>query len=443
MTDKRYQLSRRKALAGLATVGAAGAGAGLGTSALFSDEESFDGNTLTAGELDLFVDYWTDASSKAVDGGTTGSGEIDGDVSAQYVLNDVKPGDEGFLVFCPKVVDNPAYLWAGSDGLTDYENGRTEPEVEVDDSGNAPGGTGGNGELSENIQVTVSYCEYEGGEEGSRTNPENYSGRELNNPDDYTLADLIHELQAGFRISDNEDGTYPASADADTQEGPCLCVEWEVPKDVGNVIQSDSVEFDIAFGAVQARNVSDPASENPFVDAVLTTSDDPSWITGRVSAGPTTVISVDLDDTVYGDWPSNPNSYVMEAIVDISNDGIGGSDSDQTDDFRIGYGGSAAAERPSGTAGGYIKRNGPGSVGRFTEEEENIAGFSAVESPDQQSYTFIIDWTSQLPETPSSTSAPDPSEIEVYEIFGSDSVVGSGSVDPQALNVDPSGPLTL
>ncbi|MDZ7746619.1 MAG: SipW-dependent-type signal peptide-containing protein [Halobacteriales archaeon] len=52
-----YRLSRRKMLAGLGTVGLASAGAGLGTSAFFSDEESFENNTLTAGSLDLLVQY--------------------------------------------------------------------------------------------------------------------------------------------------------------------------------------------------------------------------------------------------------------------------------------------------------------------------------------------------------------------------------------------------
>jgi predicted ribosomally synthesized peptide with SipW-like signal peptide len=41
----------------MGAVGAAGAGAGLGTSALFTDEESFVNNQLTAGTLDLLVDW--------------------------------------------------------------------------------------------------------------------------------------------------------------------------------------------------------------------------------------------------------------------------------------------------------------------------------------------------------------------------------------------------
>jgi len=57
MTDKQIELTRRKILGSLGAVGLAGAGAGFGTSALYSDTESFNGNTITAGELDLKVDW--------------------------------------------------------------------------------------------------------------------------------------------------------------------------------------------------------------------------------------------------------------------------------------------------------------------------------------------------------------------------------------------------
>jgi predicted ribosomally synthesized peptide with SipW-like signal peptide len=60
------ELSRRKALASLGAVGVASAGAGIGTSAYFTDEESFEGNVLTAGELDLVLD-WQEQYSAAAD----------------------------------------------------------------------------------------------------------------------------------------------------------------------------------------------------------------------------------------------------------------------------------------------------------------------------------------------------------------------------------------
>jgi predicted ribosomally synthesized peptide with SipW-like signal peptide len=52
----QFNVSRRKVLAGLGTIGIASAGAGLGTTAFFSDEESLDAS-LEAGRIDLKLDY--------------------------------------------------------------------------------------------------------------------------------------------------------------------------------------------------------------------------------------------------------------------------------------------------------------------------------------------------------------------------------------------------
>ena len=53
----KLTLTRRRLLAGLGTVGVASAGAGLGTTAYFSDQETFENNQLTAGEFDLVLDW--------------------------------------------------------------------------------------------------------------------------------------------------------------------------------------------------------------------------------------------------------------------------------------------------------------------------------------------------------------------------------------------------
>ena len=55
--DNKIELSRRTILGGLGTIGVAAAGAGLGTSAYFSDDETFENNVLSAGSLDLKVDW--------------------------------------------------------------------------------------------------------------------------------------------------------------------------------------------------------------------------------------------------------------------------------------------------------------------------------------------------------------------------------------------------
>jgi predicted ribosomally synthesized peptide with SipW-like signal peptide len=54
--DTQFRISRRSVLAGLGTIGIASAGAGLGTTAFFSDEESVSAS-LQAGRLDLLVDF--------------------------------------------------------------------------------------------------------------------------------------------------------------------------------------------------------------------------------------------------------------------------------------------------------------------------------------------------------------------------------------------------
>ena len=71
MTDDGLRLTRRKVLGSLGAVGVGSVGAGLGTTAFFSDEESFDDNALVAGELDLKVDwqeYYSDWSDDEADG---------------------------------------------------------------------------------------------------------------------------------------------------------------------------------------------------------------------------------------------------------------------------------------------------------------------------------------------------------------------------------------
>jgi len=57
MTDSDIELTRRRLLASIGTVGVASVGAGLGTTAYFRDRETFETNTLAAGELDLSVDW--------------------------------------------------------------------------------------------------------------------------------------------------------------------------------------------------------------------------------------------------------------------------------------------------------------------------------------------------------------------------------------------------
>jgi len=267
MTERNIELTRRKILASAGAIGAAGAGAGLGTSALFNDEESFTNNSITAGTLDLLVDYysyWDLAGTGQMQGTRDGSGDFVVDIA------DVKPGDNGLLAFCPRIETNPAYLWLCGELTANDENSVREPEAGTDpnnDTVDPAADIDGEGELAENIEITVSYCELDddvGDGEGFEpddvaSGPPVWTG---------TLAEFFAAIEAGVPL----DGDGPSSGsgsevgfpspgeqacfagtDADASN-PCLCVEWELPVDVGNEIQSDSVGFDLTFYAQQCRN---------------------------------------------------------------------------------------------------------------------------------------------------------------------------------------------
>ncbi|MHB9288844.1 SipW-dependent-type signal peptide-containing protein [Halobacteriales archaeon Cl-PHB] len=291
MTDK-YELSRRKALAGLATIGAAGAGAGLGTSAFFSDQESFENNVLTAGELDLAVGYYSEW-----DQGMAGSGSVEGAVDGTTVessLTDMKPGDSGLVAFCFEIDDNPAYMWACGELTANNGNGLTEPESAVDDSdGN------GEGELAQAIEATVSYCDVTRNESGAITGVTS-QGDELVSG---SLAEVLATLQTGVPLDGNGDGGAVAGSqdpfagtgqDDSDATNPCVCIDWELPTSVGNAIQGDSLAFSMEFYAQQARH--NDGTTNPCIDESYTADyENPSGIAQPIPGG---VLNLDVS---YGD----------------------------------------------------------------------------------------------------------------------------------------------
>ena len=225
-TNDTIGLSRRKLLAGLGAVGVASAGAGLGTTAYFNDTESFTNNTLTAGELDLKLDYratyaggtgrideingWYSESGPgepfevveeedgvyligevpSIDEADSWEDEvqtrdfcapdvglINGDQIPVFVLDDVKPGDCGEVTISLHICDNPSWVWMNGELTANDENTVSEPEAGADGEGNALGDDSngpitGEGELADAIDVTMWYDEncnnvYEaGGESG-------------------------------------------------------------------------------------------------------------------------------------------------------------------------------------------------------------------------------------------------------------------------------------
>ncbi|WP_276258273.1 FG-GAP repeat protein [Haloglomus litoreum] len=246
-------LTRRRILVGAGAIGLASAGAGLGTSALFSDRESFDGNSLVAGTLDLLVHYDATYQGSPATNLATPSGVVDGEAGLFYTLEDVKPGDSGAVTFCFELHTNPAYLWVRTTGTEDAENGQNDPEIDAEGVD-----TDGLGELDDAIVASAFYCD---------ANGDPVPGGEI--ATDVSLASLLALLAGGTPLnaagSDAPAGSQaayqPSSAPGETT-GPCLCIEWELPLAVGNEVQSDSVAFDVEFGAIQARNTD--GTDNPW-----------------------------------------------------------------------------------------------------------------------------------------------------------------------------------
>lgn len=222
------------------------------TRAFFSDKETSEGNTFTAGTLDLIID---------LDGKWTNPW-----VGPFFAVDDMKPGDqvEKTLSF---YVDNDAWLCAYIT-KENYENGCTEPESSApssDPTCEAPGA--GQGELGANAEVLVWYDE--GAEQGWQC-----SGTPKCS-DDPTEGDNIRQIDYGyggewilFNGTGNELGTrwnkplpWPVPKGEHSYVGVKFCVGDLDPATfkcngagVGNIIQSDSYSADISFYAEQSRN---------------------------------------------------------------------------------------------------------------------------------------------------------------------------------------------
>jgi predicted ribosomally synthesized peptide with SipW-like signal peptide len=284
--QNQFTISRRKVLAGLGTIGIASAGAGLGTTAFFSDEESLDAS-LEAGKIDLKLDYratyvpWdretafdnvgvmdgsdgmtyvlsqvpdlrTEDTDVPVDEGTWGttvvedygcdddtSALVDGDAGVMFNLVDVKPKDEGEFTVSMHICDNRAYLWAKADKTDDSDNGVVEPEASANDAFDPEAeeqsdGVEG-GELDDYMYVRVFFDENcdnvyeEGVEQESSGDVVIYEG---------SLAGFLDVAADGIALDDvfeDRDGESEDGTEADGGVGcydpgvHCLAVYWYLP----------------------------------------------------------------------------------------------------------------------------------------------------------------------------------------------------------------------
>ena len=289
MTDDKpqlYNLSRRKMLAGLGAIGIASAGAGLGTSAYFSDTEEFTNNSLAAGTLDMSVtadvvaanEYWVNQ------GGLDVSAVADSeDAVMGLTVDDIKPGDWGIICFEIEVGDNPGYVQVCTENFDEAGGANPEPEQEVE------GDAGNSADLGEYLLTTV-WQDYTGPTDGSpggmKTNLNVLDPVFNNNSDIIPLAyrepDLDGVVNAdqhhttareanaildvaggGYIVKDDAGEPIVVGGDDNDADVYEFCLLIELPYQVGNVVQGDSVSFDLVFKTEQVRN-----NETPFMNDV-------------------------------------------------------------------------------------------------------------------------------------------------------------------------------
>jgi len=273
---KLYNLSRRKMLGGLGAIGLASAGAGLGTSALFTDTETFSSNSLTAGTLDMSVsaevvaadEYWSEQGVVGFNATADGEG-----VTAGLEVTDVKPGDWAIICFDVTVSENPGFLQVRTENFSEGPGVTPEPEPTPDE-----------GELGEFLLTTVwqQYDDAVGGKAGLSVLDPLFNlasddldveygepitlggGVDTDDDGDFDGDDRAHYttareadavLSEGYLVKDN---TGAPMIVGDGEEAYSFCLLLEIPEGVGNEIQGDTLGFDLLFETEQVRHNEDP-----------------------------------------------------------------------------------------------------------------------------------------------------------------------------------------
>lgn len=302
----------RRIIASLLVIGVVGATAAGTTFALFSDTETSSGNTFAAGEIDLRVDW-----NESYNGEFVEEQELTDNPGAIFNLTDVKPGDEGEATVSLHVGSNPAYVTLNSTQTANLENGCTEPEAEVDQTCADPGQ--GEGELGNFLRFIIW----------------NDDGDNVRQEDEEVIFNgTAEQLDGDSVLLDGNPDTEqiePLPAESVSYLG----VAWNVPRSVGNVIQTDSKRFNFSFYAEQARhnNITDGTNGNGTnggtpgggeVNATLA-----YWQTDLIQGEPIENLSEQLysDPGVpYIEWAShgryNGSQHVFEDADALVNDEI-------------------------------------------------------------------------------------------------------------------------
>jgi hypothetical protein len=261
------EYSRRHVLAGLGTVGV-----GLGTSVALFTGESHAYTTYTRVQADvgqqsapssstaaqqdqhgLRVAWWESYNGRVLE--TQGDGDetdpervLDDDSEPTFVpeangpivtAGNVLPGDEGTVGIGIKADipgDQELAVWFRTELTADEENGINEPESKHPDEDPADPG---DGEMDEFTRVTVWE---DSGLAGIGAN----DGRIVPVAENELASGTLREVFDESALADGIDLGCLASG-----ETTYVSIHWELPPDVGNVVQSDSATFDLEFRAAR------------------------------------------------------------------------------------------------------------------------------------------------------------------------------------------------
>ena len=294
-------LSRRRVLGGIGAIGVASAGAGLGTTAFFSDSENFEGNTLTAGQFELHVGQTT----HFIDQDGIGPDEqnfmaaldaaMDGDQTIEVLdgffdITDAKPGDSYKYCWDICVKHNPGFVEITLETVEDL-SGADNPDF--DDSHVDGGATG---TLGEHVLAVVTLDDQQSGDDVDIV----FEGTLGELMDAFENGGLVHAWESEEVVDDGEvieEGVtkychLPCETDVEgamvALDNVEVCVYLYIPShaDVGGMVQVGPSEFEIeaadspvnllqgasftsnvAFAAEQCRH-----NESPF-DGKYTVSD--------------------------------------------------------------------------------------------------------------------------------------------------------------------------
>ena len=237
----------KKTIISLSIIGVVAAIAIGATVAYFNDVETSTGNTLSAGTLDLKIDFQCDRP---------GCDFSLRDLVGQPFFNecDVKPGDSGEATISWHVYFNDAWARIRLAEIYEYENGCSDPEIEADDSDCGDPGLG-EGELDDNL--TFTFWMDEGATAGWQC-PADSNGpcpadelegdNILNGVETILATKTATELLQGVELPYQLEGstTY------------YLGMRWEIPGSTGNIAQGDSLLGKVIMEIVQSRNNPNP-----------------------------------------------------------------------------------------------------------------------------------------------------------------------------------------